>query len=81
VKGFPQGFLEAYLRQLADKEDWETFMDVLAMVIYGVLLFPNVEGFVDYVPVDVFVSSQTLKAKEENVVLFGHTICLVYVSY
>jgi len=59
VKGFPQKFLEAYLRQLADKKDWETFMDVLAMVIYGVPLFPNIEYFVDYVVIDVFVASKT----------------------
>jgi len=59
ARGFPQKFLEAYLRQLADKKDWETFMDVLAMVIYGVLLFPNVEYFVDYVAVDVFIASKT----------------------
>jgi len=59
AKGFPQKFLEAYLRQLADKKNWETFMDVLAMVIYGVLLFPNIEYFVDYAAVDVFVASKT----------------------
>jgi len=59
AKSFPQKFLEAYLRQLADKKDRETFIDVLAMVIYGILLFPNIEYFVDYVVVDVFVASKT----------------------
>jgi len=59
AKGFPQKFLEAYLRQLAHKKDWETFMDVLAMVIYGVLLFSNIEYFVDYVAIDVFIASKT----------------------
>jgi len=47
-KGFPQRFLEAYLHQLSNREDWETFMDVLTLAIYGVLLFPNIEDFVDY---------------------------------
>jgi len=59
ARGFSQKFLEAYLLQLADKKDWETLMDVLAMVIYGVLLFPNVEYFIDYIVVDVFVASKT----------------------
>jgi len=34
-------------------------MDVLAMVIYGILLFPNIEYFVDYAAEDVFVASKT----------------------
>jgi len=59
AKDFPQKFLEAYLCQLADKNEWETFMDVLTTVIYGVLLFPNIEYFVDYVAVDVFIASKT----------------------
>jgi len=59
AKDFPQKFLEAYLRQLADKKDWETFMNILVMIIYGVLLFPNIEYFVDYVAVDVFIASKT----------------------
>jgi len=41
-------------------------MDVLAMIIYGVLLFPNIEYFVDYTAVDVFVASKT---RSENPVI------------
>jgi len=59
MKGFPQKYLETYLHQLADKEDWETFMDVLALVIYGVLVFPNQEDLVDYDVIGVFVAVKT----------------------
>jgi len=62
-KGFPQKYLETYLHQLADKEDWETFMDVLALVIYGVLVFPNQEDLVDYDTIGVFVA---VKTRAEN---------------
>ena len=57
--GFPQRFLEAYLHQLSNREDWETFMDVLTLAIYGVLLFPNIEDFMDYSAIDVFVVVKT----------------------
>jgi len=49
-------FLEARLHQLSDEEDWETIMDVFALTIYGVLLFPNFENFVDYAAVSTFVA-------------------------
>ena len=34
-------------------------MDVLTLAIYGVLLFPNIEDFVDYSAIDVFVAIKT----------------------
>ena len=59
IKGFPQRYLETYLYQLADKGDWETFVDVLALVVYGVLIFSNHEDFVGYDTIDVFVAVKT----------------------
>ena len=53
VRGFTPKFLESYLHQLADQENWETFMDVLALTLYGIMLFPNVEDLVDYVALQV----------------------------
>jgi len=55
-KGIPQGYLEGHLRRLAEKEIGETFMDVLALTLYGVVLFPNMENFVDQAAIDVFVA-------------------------
>jgi len=34
-------------------------MDVLALTLYGVILFPNVEDLVDYATIDVFVAGKT----------------------
>ena len=59
VRGFTPKFLESYLYQLADQENWETFMDVLALTLYGVMLFPNVEDLDDYAAIDVFIASKT----------------------
>ncbi|XP_052723778.1 uncharacterized protein LOC108344405 [Vigna angularis] len=55
VRGLPQGYLKGYLHRLAEEENWETFMDVLALLLYGVMLFPNVKNFVDYAAMNAFV--------------------------
>jgi len=34
-------------------------MDVLALTLYGIMLFPNVEDLVDYTAIDVFIASKT----------------------
>jgi len=59
TKGFSHKFLEAHLLQLSVKKDWKTFMDVLALVLYGVILFPYVGDHIDYVVVDIFVVVRT----------------------
>jgi len=38
-------------------------MDVLALTLYGVMVFPNVVHYVDYVAVDIFVA---VKTRSEN---------------
>jgi len=55
VKGFSQGFLETYLCQLGDEGNWETFIDVLALTLYDILLFPSLENFVSQTAMDVFI--------------------------
>jgi len=56
VKGIPQGFLEGHLRQLADKDMGETFMDVIALILYGVVIFPSINNFVDLSAINVFIA-------------------------
>jgi len=63
ARGIPQEYLKWYLHQLAAGEKWETFMDVLALILYGVMLFPNVENFVDCVAMNAFVG---YKSRSEN---------------
>ncbi|KAG2390785.1 uncharacterized protein HKW66_Vig0252770 [Vigna angularis] len=69
VRGLTQGFLEQHLHYLAEGEDWETFMDVLALTVYGIVLFPKVEGFVDYTAIDVFVAKKTRSENPVTAVL------------
>lgn len=56
VEGFPREHLENYAKHLADKEEWDGFMDMLALIIYGIVLFPNIENFIDFAAIDVFLA-------------------------
>ena len=47
VVGLPRKYLEGKARDMANQEEWVPFMDVLASLIFGVVLFPNVDGLVD----------------------------------
>jgi len=48
---------------LSVKEDWETFMDVLALVLNGVILFPYAGDHIDYAAVDIFI---VVRTRSEN---------------
>jgi len=56
VVGVPRKCLEAKVRTLASQEEWAPFMDVLALLIFGVVLFPNVDGLVDWAVIDAFLA-------------------------
>ncbi|XP_020208535.1 uncharacterized protein LOC109793476 [Cajanus cajan] len=56
VEGFSRAYLEGYALCLAENEKWDGFMDVLALIIYGIVLFPNIEDFIDFAAIDVFLA-------------------------
>ncbi|XP_014521975.1 uncharacterized protein LOC106778515 [Vigna radiata var. radiata] len=63
LRGLPQEYLEKYVHRLVEEEKWETFMDVLALILYGVMLFPNIENFIDSAAINAFVG---YKDRSEN---------------
>ncbi|KAH1246949.1 hypothetical protein GmHk_06G016942 [Glycine max] len=56
IVGLPQRYLEDKARGMANQGDWVPFMDVLALLIFGVVLFPNVDGLVDLAAIDAFLA-------------------------
>ncbi|XP_061371665.1 uncharacterized protein LOC133314242 [Gastrolobium bilobum] len=56
-------YLEEHLHHLAGVGEWDTFIDVLAFTIYGILIFPNTDEFVGFAAIEVFVAH---KFKREN---------------
>ncbi|KAL5177480.1 hypothetical protein HKD37_08G023238 [Glycine soja] len=56
VVGIPRKYLEAKARVLASKGEWAPFIDILALLIFGGVLFPNVDGLVDLAAIDAFLA-------------------------
>ncbi|KAL5162352.1 hypothetical protein HKD37_07G019485 [Glycine soja] len=56
IAGLPRGYLEDKARGMANQGDWVPFMDVLALLIFGIVLFPNVDGLVDLAAIDAFLA-------------------------
>jgi len=54
VVGVPRKCLEEKAKALANQGEWASFIDILALLIFGVALFPNVEGLVDLAAIDTF---------------------------
>ncbi|KAL5180012.1 hypothetical protein HKD37_01G001213 [Glycine soja] len=56
VVGLPWKYLEDKARDMVSQEKWGPFADVLAFLIFGVVLFPNVNGLVDLAAIDAFLA-------------------------
>jgi len=56
VVGIPRRYLEGKARILAGKGEWALFIDILALLIFGGVLFPNVDGLVDLAAIDAFLA-------------------------
>ncbi|KAH1228436.1 hypothetical protein GmHk_10G028426 [Glycine max] len=56
IAGLPQKYLEDKARGMANQGNWVPFMDVLALLIFGVVLFPNVDGLIDLAAIDAFLA-------------------------
>jgi len=58
-KGFSLSFLADYLHQLGEEKEWEVFMDVFALALFGIMLFPKTELFVDNAAISVYIAYRT----------------------
>lgn len=56
VVGISRKYLEAKARILAGKGKWAPFIDIPALLIFGGILFPNVDWLVDLAAIDAFLT-------------------------
>ena len=56
VVGIPRKRLEERAEALVDKGEWTLFIDILALLVFGIVLFPNVDELVDLVAIDAFLA-------------------------
>ena len=66
VVGILRKCLEEKARTLAGRGEWALFIDILALLIFGGVLFPNVDGLVDLAAIDAFLAFHD--RKESSVV-------------
>ena len=69
VVRIPRKRLEEKAKALADQGEWTSFIDILALLVFGTILFPNVDGLVDLAVVDAFLAYHHSKESPIIVVL------------
>ncbi|RDX86336.1 hypothetical protein CR513_32335, partial [Mucuna pruriens] len=58
LEGVPRVYVEERLFQFQEEEDWATIIDVLGLLLYGVLLFPYVENYIDLASIEAFLAKR-----------------------
>ncbi|RDX87726.1 hypothetical protein CR513_30770, partial [Mucuna pruriens] len=58
LEGIPSASLEGRLGLLQQKDDWRAFIDVYALLIYGVILFLHIEDYVNLAIIDNFFAKR-----------------------
>ncbi|PNX76871.1 hypothetical protein L195_g032830 [Trifolium pratense] len=56
TKGFSRKFLEDKAQDLLAIKNWKAFNAILALLVYGIVLFPNIDDFVDFPAIGVFLT-------------------------
>jgi hypothetical protein len=62
AKGFSRQVLEAKAQTLLGNKDWEPFNAILSLLIYELVLFPDIEDFVDFPAIGVFIARNPISA-------------------
>lgn len=54
VHGFHRSNLEIFSQKVVKEKRWENLEDLLALLVFGLVLFPNLENFIDDTTISVF---------------------------
>ncbi|RDX72863.1 hypothetical protein CR513_47591, partial [Mucuna pruriens] len=60
------------LQQLQEEGDWLTFVDVYGLLVYGIVLFPHIECYVDLAAIDAFLGKRD-KGEHPVVIVLANT--------
>ena len=69
VVGIPRKCLEEKAKALANEGGWNSFIYVLALLVFRIILFPNVDGLVDLAVINAFLAYHHSKESPIVVVL------------
>ena len=48
--------MEESAKALVDQGEWASFIDILALLVFGIVLFPNVDGLVNLAAINAFLA-------------------------
>lgn len=54
IQDLKRSYLEGVARRMVGEERWGSFVDVIALIVFGIVLFPYVFDFVDAAAISVF---------------------------
>jgi len=84
TRGDSPGFLRSYLakkaREFAASRDMKTFNNVLALLVYGLVLFPSTKNFVDFAAINVFWAVLT-KGKDPIQTLLANVYYTLHIRH
>lgn len=61
VQGLRRSYLEEVARRMAGAKRWGSYIDVVALIMFGIVLFPNVGDFVDAAAISIFWAVKNLE--------------------
>lgn len=72
ARGFTSKFLFEKATLFASSGSWDAFSTVFALLIYGLVLFPNIEGFIEKTTVTIFISRNPVPTLLDDVFFSFH---------
>ncbi|KAI5414043.1 hypothetical protein KIW84_058255 [Lathyrus oleraceus] len=61
AQGLRRSYLEGVSRRMAGAERWGSYIDVVALIMFGIVLFPKVSDFVDVAAISIFWTVKNLE--------------------
>ena len=60
TKGFTLKFLIEKYYIFMDAHSWEAFYSLIALVVYEIILFPDLDDFVDMIVISIFLTKNSV---------------------
>ncbi|RDX98698.1 hypothetical protein CR513_18339, partial [Mucuna pruriens] len=80
LEGISRASLEDRLGQLQQEGDWRAFMHVYGLLIYGIVLFPHIEDYVDLGAIDAFLTKRD-RGENSIIAILGNTYYSLHYCY
>lgn len=74
AQGLKRSYLEGVAWRMVGAERWGSYIDIVALIMFGIILFPNVSDFVDVAAISIFWVVKNLEIDPVPALLAESTI-------